>query len=104
MFTSRFWFLTRSAWMLYSSEWPASWSATLHADNEAATNAAASRATGRAFLAAIPHSPAVRLSHRGVEGAAVEQQVLADDEPRGGGAEKGAGVTKLGRVADAARR
>src|SRR6185312_8495884 len=45
-----------------------------------------------------------RLPHRRVEGAAVEQQVLADDKARRGGAEEGAGIAELGRVADAAGR
>src|SRR5208282_1279780 len=38
-----------------------------------------------------------RLTHRRVEGTAVEQQVLADDKARRGTAEKRAGITEFGR-------
>src|SRR5229473_34711 len=43
-------------------------------------------------------------THRRIEGAAIEQQVLADDEPRGGGAQKGAGVAEFRGIADPAGR
>ena len=43
-----------------------------------------------------------RLPHRRIEGAAVEEEVLADDEPGGGSAQKRAGVAELGGVADPA--
>src|SRR5262249_50679389 len=43
-------------------------------------------------------------AHRRIERAAVEQQVLADDEPGAGAAQKGAGVAELGGVADPAGR
>src|SRR5580704_15069396 len=46
----------------------------------------------------------LRLPHRRIERTAVEQQVLADDKPRRGGAQEGAGVAEFGRVADAAGR
>src|SRR5439155_8275771 len=46
----------------------------------------------------------VRLPHRRVEGAAVQQQVLADDKARRGGAQKGAGGAELLGVADPAGR
>ena len=42
--------------------------------------------------------------HRRIEGAAVEQQVLADDEAGGGAAQKGAGVAEFRRIADPAGR
>ena len=42
------------------------------------------------------------LSHRRIKGAAVEQQVLTDDEAGRGGAQKCAGVTEFGRVTDPA--
>src|SRR5439155_5308942 len=46
----------------------------------------------------------LQLTHRRVEGAAVQEQVLADDKARRGGAQKGAGGAKLLGVADPAGR
>src|ERR1035437_1480835 len=45
-----------------------------------------------------------RLAHRGIKRAAVQQQILPDDVPRGGGAEEGAGLAELRRITDAPGR
>src|SRR6516164_3128400 len=52
-----------------------------------------------------PRSGVSQLSpHRRVEGAAVEQEVLADDKAGRGGAQKRARVAKFRRIADPAGR
>src|ERR1700745_3477344 len=45
-----------------------------------------------------------RSTHRRIEGAAVEQKVLPDDEAGRGGAQKSAGITEFCGIADPAGR